>query len=99
MKTPSAIDPVEFDRLLSRNLKLPLLRRLIGAVAFVALILYLLSSLSWVEHTDQVTRAASELQRRSIDMETGMRGYLITGEENFLEPYQTALPRLKADTD
>ncbi|QFZ85832.1 response regulator [Variovorax paradoxus] len=99
MKTPSAIDPVEFDRLLSRNLKLPLLGGLIGAVAFVALILYLLSSLSWVEHTDQVTRAASELQRRSIDMETGMRGYLITGEENFLEPYQTALPRLKADTD
>ncbi|MNK35679.1 Autoinducer 2 sensor kinase/phosphatase LuxQ [compost metagenome] len=99
MKTPSAIDPVEFDRLLSRNLKLPLLGGLIGAVAFVALILYLLTSLSWVEHTDQVTRAASELQRRSIDMETGMRGFLITGEESFLEPYQSALPRLKADTD
>ncbi|RIX85231.1 response regulator [Acidovorax cavernicola] len=99
MKTPSAIDPAEFDRLLGRNLKLPLLGGLVGAVAFVALILYLLSTISWVEHTDQVTRAASELQRRSIDMETGMRGYLITGEESFLEPYQAALPRLKADTD
>ncbi len=99
MKTPSAINPVEFDRLLSRNLKLPLLGGLVGAVAFVALILYLLSTISWVEHTDQVTRAASELQRRTIDMETGMRGFLITGEESFLEPYQSALPRMKADTE
>jgi CheY-like chemotaxis protein/CHASE3 domain sensor protein len=98
MKTPSAIDPDDFDRLLSRNLKLPLLGGLFGAVVFVGLILFLLSTIGWVEHTDRVTRSASELQRRSIDMETGLRGFLITGEESFLEPYQSALPRLKADT-
>jgi CHASE3 domain sensor protein len=70
-----------------------------GAVVFVGLILFLLSTIGWVEHTDRVTRSASELQRRSIDMETGLRGFLITGEESFLEPYQSALPRLKPDTD
>jgi len=99
MKTPAAIDPHDFDRLLSRNLKLPLLGGLFGAVVFVGLILFLLSTIGWVEHTDRVTRSASELQRRSIDMETGLRGFLLTGEESFLEPYQSALPRLKPDTD
>jgi CHASE3 domain sensor protein len=99
MKTPSAIDPHDFERLLSRNLKLPLLGGLFGAVVFVGLIVFLLSTIGWVEHTDRVTRSASELQRRTIDMETGMRGFLITGEESFLEPYQGALPRLKVDTN
>jgi CHASE3 domain sensor protein len=99
MKTPAAIDPDDFDRLLSRNLKLPLLGGLFGAVVFVGLILFLLSTIGWVEHTDRVTRSASELQRRGIDMETGLRGFLLTGDETFLEPYQSALPRLKPDTD
>jgi signal transduction histidine kinase/CheY-like chemotaxis protein/CHASE3 domain sensor protein len=99
MKTPTAIDPDDFDRLLSRNLKLPLLGGLIGALVFVGLILFLLSTIRWVEHSDTVTRSASELQRRSIDMETGLRGFLLTGEESFLQPYQTALPRIKGDLD
>lgn len=97
-KTPNAIDPDDFERLLSRNIKLPLIGGLFGAVVFVGLILFLLSTIGWVEHTDRVTRAASELQRQSIDMETGMRGFLITSDESFLEPYQNALPRVKADT-
>ncbi|RUR66190.1 response regulator [Variovorax guangxiensis] len=97
-KTPTAIDPDDFERLLSRNIKLPVIGGVFGAVVFVGLILFLLSTIGWVEHTDRVTRAASELQRQSIDMETGMRGFLITNDESFLEPYQNALPRVKADT-
>lgn len=97
MNQTSAIDPQDFERLLSRNLKLPLAGGLFGAVVFVALIVYLLSVIGWVEHTDRVSRAASEVQRRSIDLETGMRGFLITGDDSFLEPYETSLPRIKND--
>ncbi|MDQ0591075.1 response regulator [Variovorax paradoxus] len=97
MKTPTAIDPEDFDRLLSRNLKWPLLGGLIGALVFVGLIAFLLLTISRVEHTDRVTRSAGELQGRSIDMETGLRGFLITGDEGFLETYQSALPRIKSD--
>ena len=92
----SAIDPREFQRLLSRNVKLPLIGGVVGAIVFVALIFYLLSVISWVEHTDRVTRDASELQRLSIDLETGMRGFLISGDETFLQPYESAQPRLAA---
>ncbi|SEB21361.1 response regulator [Variovorax sp. YR216] len=97
MKTQATIDTEDFQRLLNRNLKLPLIGGVVGAVAFVLLIAYLLSTISLVEHTDRVTRSAAEAQRRSIDMETGMRGYLITGDASFLEPYDSALARLKDD--
>lgn len=32
-----------------------------------------------------------ELQRRLLDAETGQRGYLLSGREGYLEPYQSAL--------
>ena len=97
MPTANAIDPRDFQKLLSRNIKLPLIGGLIGAVVFVSLIFYLLSVIGWVEHTDRVTRTAAEVQRRGIDMETGMRGFLITGNESFLEPYDSAEARIAAD--
>lgn len=63
-------------------------------MAFVAVINYLLSALQWVEHTDRVIGNANEAVKLSIDMETGMRGFLITGDERFLDPYEVAKPRI-----
>ncbi len=41
----------------------------------------------WVEHTYEVLGNASLAQAHAVDMETGMRGYLLAGEDDFLEPY------------
>ncbi|MGB1027010.1 MAG: CHASE3 domain-containing protein, partial [Rhodospirillaceae bacterium] len=41
----------------------------------------------WVIHTYRVIGMANELLAAAIDMETGMRGYLLAGKEEFLEPY------------
>ena len=41
----------------------------------------------WVGHTHEVLAAAAQLLADAVDMETGMRGYLLAGEESFLEPY------------
>ncbi|WP_237486468.1 response regulator [Vibrio hippocampi] len=41
----------------------------------------------WVEHTHQAIGRAQELLRLTVDMETGKRGFLITGDEVFLEPF------------
>ncbi|GJB83886.1 two-component system sensor histidine kinase/response regulator [Aeromonas caviae] len=88
------MDQRSFRKLLSRNVGLPLGVGLLGAVAFVAVINYLLSALQWVEHTDRVIGNANEAVKLSIDMETGMRGFLITGDERFLDPYEVAKPRI-----
>jgi PAS domain S-box-containing protein len=45
---------------------------------------------SLVESTESLL-IASELEQRVIDLETGQRGYLITGEERFLQPRTEAL--------
>ena len=44
-------------------------------------------TMGWVDHTHKVLAAAEELLANVVDMETGMRGYLLAGEEEFLEPY------------
>jgi len=93
MNTPHSIDQRTFKRILSRNLALPLGAGLLGAVFFVGLIMYLLNSMSWVEHTDRVIGRAHELSSLSSDMETGMRGFLINGDERFLDPYEIARSR------
>lgn len=44
----------------------------------------------WVEHTHKVIGDANYLIKLLVDMETGERGFLITGKDNFLEPFYSA---------
>lgn len=45
----------------------------------------------WVEHTYEALRAIDGLLSTVKDAETGQRGFLITGEDRYLEPYHDAL--------
>lgn len=45
------------------------------------------NSSAWIDHTDVVIARMRGLLRLIIDEETGMRGYLLTGQQEFLEPY------------
>jgi two-component system, chemotaxis family, sensor kinase CheA len=42
------------------------------------------------QHDMEVHNIANEIQKNVLDMETGMRGYVITGNEEYLEPYNSA---------
>ncbi|MCP3951171.1 MAG: chemotaxis protein, partial [Desulfobacterales bacterium] len=42
----------------------------------------------WVEHTHKVIGEADVMLAAAVDMETGMRGYLLAGVEEFLDPYK-----------
>ncbi|MBC5993193.1 sensor histidine kinase [Pontibacter cellulosilyticus] len=44
----------------------------------------------WVTRSQIVVRNSAALQRNIIDMETGLRGYLLNGNQTFLQPYYTA---------
>lgn len=55
----------------------------------------------WVEHTHQVIRNASKIEKLVLDMETGERGFLITGKNEFLKPYELGknnLPKILDET-
>ncbi|MGV3639853.1 MAG: sensor histidine kinase [Adhaeribacter sp.] len=49
-----------------------------------------LENSDFVGRSQTVVRTSAALQRNIIDMETGMRGFLLTGNEEFLQPYQEA---------
>ncbi|NIA72326.1 HAMP domain-containing protein [Pelagibius litoralis] len=53
-------------------------------------------ALKWVEHTYQVIAKAQDVLAAAVDMETGMRGFLLAGQEQFLEPYTGGAERFNA---
>ncbi len=89
----------EFRRILLRAVVLPLVLLAIVAGVLLWQISRLLSAAKWVEHTDQVIAGADDALRLIVDMETGLRGYLITGRKDFLEPYERALPEIDPALD
>ncbi|ACA15180.1 methyl-accepting chemotaxis sensory transducer [Methylobacterium sp. 4-46] len=42
----------------------------------------------WTQHTYDVLGATTDLTAAMVDQETGIRGYIITADTKFLEPYQ-----------
>ncbi len=48
----------------------------------------LIDAADWVTHTHQVGDALGDLLSTMDNAETGQRGYVITGAERYLEPYQ-----------
>src|ERR1039457_2698351 len=51
----------------------------------------LTASADWVTHTHKVKEAIYELRSELKDAETGQRGFLLTGEQRYLEPYQSGI--------
>jgi hypothetical protein len=50
-------------------------------------------------HTHNVLMAIDELLSTTQDAETGQRGYLLTGNDRYLEPYQAAVADVISRTD
>ncbi len=64
---------------------------IVFAVAVYFSINTLMETSRWVAHTEKVISMGHELTEELLNLETGERGYLITGKDEFLEPYQSAL--------
>jgi PAS domain S-box-containing protein len=52
------------------------------------------TSVQWVSHTNEVLTRLEAVLSTIKDAETGQRGYLLTGEAAYLEPYRDAVDRL-----
>ncbi len=48
-------------------------------------------SVGWTEHTHEVLENLDALTASMVDQETGLRGYLVSGDEDFLAPYHDGL--------
>jgi methyl-accepting chemotaxis protein len=61
----------------------------VGAVSYDSTT-KLIASAGWVQHTHEVLNGLDDVLSAFKDAETGQRGYVITGEARYLEPYQGA---------
>lgn len=52
-----------------------------------------------LEQAQQTRSAINRLVRQLLDAETGQRGYLLTGDERYLEPYDTASKDVNQNLD
>jgi PAS domain S-box-containing protein len=88
------LEVAAYRRLLLRLIALPIV-----ALAFLALILayglqQVQQSTRRVDHADQVIAQANNLLRLIVDEESGLRGFLHSRDETFLEPFQKASKEL-----
>lgn len=60
---------------------------IIVSIVIVFSIKELVENSRWVTHTYTVIRTADQIMASMVDRETGVRGYMATGDEGFLEPY------------
>jgi signal transduction histidine kinase len=69
------------------------------ATAFAVLVYAILSlddATKRERHAKAVTAATLQLEKLVLDLQTGVRGFVLTGKENALEPYRTARAALPA---
>ena len=53
----------------------------------------------WVNHSHEVLEEFDIIITKTVDAETGVRGYVVTGNEVFLEPYNNAWDSIRQNMD
>ena len=92
-------DPGVFRRILTRNVTLPLAVGLLSALLFIALIAYLMQSQGWVERSDRVISRAYASEKADLELETSLRGYLLAGEDRFLDRFERTLVAVRSEVE
>lgn len=82
------MDKITFQRVLRRTILIPLAVAAVLAVTLMLEVQSFANRAGWLEHTDQVIDVADRIYRIRIDQETGLRAYLLTSDERFLQPYR-----------
>ncbi|HMC48694.1 MAG TPA: CHASE3 domain-containing protein, partial [Caballeronia sp.] len=96
MPEHTAVDQLGFRRIIRRNIALPIGAGLTTAAVFVALLFYLLSAMDWLDHSERVVADGNDLIKIAVDRESSMRGFLITGDDSYLAPYELGRASLTA---
>ena len=84
------INEARFNRLLTRSALLPLLLMAALSGLLIWQVNHLLMVFEWEGHSDQVIAQTNLTQKLLLDRETGKRGFLLTGDPKFLQPYSDA---------
>ncbi|SMF01943.1 CHASE3 domain-containing protein [Pseudobacteriovorax antillogorgiicola] len=73
-----------------RTAKIPIYLTLVSLCTTIMCIFFLVNRSAWDAHTRDAIGKMTEIEKLVIDLETGLRGYLLTGKIEFLDPYFAA---------
>lgn len=93
----SPLNSSSFDRTLRQILIVPVIIVLLGAGTLYWQMYRANLTVAQVQHADESFSESLQLERLIIDEETGLRGFQITGDQRFLEPYTAAERQLPAE--
>src|SRR6266566_2973307 len=82
------MNKLRFEKVLRRVVLIPLGVAVILAVTLILEVQSFVNRAGLVEHTDRVIAIAQQIYRARIDQESGVRAYLLTKDERFLQPYR-----------
>jgi len=83
-----------FGRKLALGFAIAVLTVLVIGVSGYRSTEHLIENDQWVSHTHEVRTKLADLLSSLKDAETGQRGFIITGDNVFLEPYRASLPQI-----
>jgi PAS domain S-box-containing protein len=84
------LEAAAYRRLLVRLLALPIVALALLALTLAYGFREVQRSARRVDHSDQVIAHANNLVKLMVDEETGLRGFLLTRDRSFLQPYRQA---------
>jgi PAS domain S-box-containing protein len=90
LKVPLPAQEQGFGRLFTVALIWPLILMGVLASLLILQVKFLMSDAQELNNTNQLLTKFSRTQKLFIDLETGVRGYQITGNQAFLQPYREA---------
>ena len=85
-----------FNRQLVRALVIPFLLLILCPLVGYLVVGHLAEVVRLDRHSVEVIAATHELDKSLVDLETGVRGFQLTGDAVFLEPYDAALKTVPA---
>lgn len=92
-------DPKEFKKILVQATFLPIALSLFLSVLFIQQVYSVLSENEKVRHSDEVLNIAGDSLKLVLDSETGFRGYVITSNADYLEPWDKAHSKFNESSD
>src|SRR5271169_3318176 len=94
-----SMDERSFQRLLRRTVAIPVALLVLLAVVLVVEIASLRSALHTVDHADDILEDSRSLARTMVEMESAIRGFYLTGERSYLDPYLADRPLVSKELD
>ncbi len=95
----SLLGRTAFRDALRRAVLWPVTALVVALALLLALLVYLFHTARLADHSNAVLAQISRVEKLVVDMETGVRGYGITGDDAFLEPFQQAGATLSRDLE